>query len=197
MPNFYGRAACAAGTVVLVGFTVRNACCAIGALPGAVRQPLPKSGLVTMGSRASNHSEAMAVEQVSGDRWYREWREVCGWIRHHTPPDSIVLTPRRQQTFKWYAQRAEVASWKDIPQDAQSIVAWHRALENIYSREGTRGRGGPETLSDYELVSLARRHRASYVVIESASPNQARLLKRCYPSSNSGSRLFEVYKIDR
>ncbi len=43
---------------------------------------------------------------------YRDWLAVCAWIREETPEDSLWLTPRYQQTFPWYALRAEVVNWK-------------------------------------------------------------------------------------
>ena len=41
---------------------------------------------------------------------------------------AIFLTPTDHQTFKWYAQRAELVTWKDVPQDAESIVEWSERL---------------------------------------------------------------------
>lgn len=38
------------------------------------------------------------------------WVEVCQWIKNNTPPGTRVITPRQNQTFKWYAERAEVAT---------------------------------------------------------------------------------------
>lgn len=60
------------------------------------------------------------------------WRDVCGWIRSSTPKDSLFLTPRPFGTFTWYADRAEVATWKNVPQDARSLVEWRRRLNVLY-----------------------------------------------------------------
>jgi len=35
-------------------------------------------------------------------------------------------------TFKWYTGRSEVATSKDIPQDARSIVEWWHTLLDVY-----------------------------------------------------------------
>src|SRR5690606_37270496 len=35
------------------------------------------------------------------------------------------------QTFKWYAQRPEVVTWKDVPQDAESVIEWSRRLTRV------------------------------------------------------------------
>ena len=35
---------------------------------------------------------------------YRDWLAVCRWARISTNDDEVFLTPRHQQTFKWYAE---------------------------------------------------------------------------------------------
>jgi hypothetical protein len=52
------------------------------------------------------------------------WRAACEWVRTHTEKADLCLTPRYQQTFKWYAQRPEVVCWKDSPQDAKGLLQW-------------------------------------------------------------------------
>ena len=56
---------------------------------------------------------------------YQAWLDVCGWIQRNTPLDAIFLTPMNQQTFKWFAERGEVVTWKDVPQSAASLVEWN------------------------------------------------------------------------
>lgn len=63
--------------------------------------------------------------------YYHEWRDVCDWARTSTAPDSVFLTPPEHQTFKWYAHRAEVVNWKDVPQDAGNLLEWSRRLEAV------------------------------------------------------------------
>ena len=68
-------------------------------------------------------------------RWRAEnraaWLDACEWIRRETPADSLWLTPRYSFGFKWWAERAEWAVWKDCPQDAASLVEWRRRLQLI------------------------------------------------------------------
>ena len=59
------------------------------------------------------------------------WRDVCRWAATETPSDSVFLTPRLAQTFRWYAGRAEVVTRKDVPQDADGIVEWWRRMNRI------------------------------------------------------------------
>ena len=53
----------------------------------------------------------------------RAWQNVCGWVNQNLPHQTQFLTPGIQ-TFKWYAHRPEIVSWKDVPQDAENIVEW-------------------------------------------------------------------------
>jgi len=79
------------------------------------------------------------------DRWsaanqhrhYSAWRAACRWIAEsgEVPPDARFLTPKMARTFKWYAGRSEVVTWKDVPQDAQSIVEWWDDLHAVYATE--------------------------------------------------------------
>lgn len=66
------------------------------------------------------------------------WLDVCHWARDNTSPDAVFLVPRGCDSFKWEAQRAEVGSWKEVPQDARSIVRWFRDMERLYATPGTK-----------------------------------------------------------
>ncbi|HEY4311485.1 MAG TPA: DUF6798 domain-containing protein [Pirellulales bacterium] len=101
-----------------------------------------------------------------------DWRDACQWVAAHTPADARFLTPRTAQTFRWYAARSEVATWKDLPQDAQSIVAWRERLDEVY------GTGDPEdpwyeslaeTPTD-RVRSVAKKYGAGYILTESQPP---------------------------
>jgi hypothetical protein len=66
---------------------------------------------------------------------YEDWGDVCQWAADNTPADASFLTTRLGQSFKWRTGRREVATRKDIPQDAGSIVEWSDRLHNIYYHE--------------------------------------------------------------
>lgn len=87
--------------------------------PGADRQSLP----------------AYADSTVRTWETYRNWVRVCDWIRTNTPADAVFLTPRQQQTFKWYAQRVEYVNWKDMPQDPMGIVLWQQRMTQVFGSE--------------------------------------------------------------
>src|SRR3569623_167265 len=99
---------------------------------------------------------------------YADWRETCSWIVDNTPPDALFLTPRTSQTFKWYAGRSEVVTWKDIPQDAADLVRWWNRMLAIH------GTGDPmvqgrfyDSLAESSvahLVQVAREYEVDYLV---------------------------------
>jgi hypothetical protein len=68
-------------------------------------------------------------------RDFAAWVEACKWVGKNSPSDALFLTPRLNHTFKWRAGRPEVANRKDIPQDARSIIEWHRRIKEIYYTE--------------------------------------------------------------
>jgi hypothetical protein len=66
---------------------------------------------------------------------FEAWYDACQWVKTSgkIPPNARFLTPRLAQTFKWYTGQSDVATWKDVPQDAQSIVAWWDRIEDTYA----------------------------------------------------------------
>ena len=91
----------------------------------------------------------------------RDWKEVCLWCRQNTPVGSLFITPTHNQTFKWYAHRAEFASWKDTPQDSQSIVTWYARRKSLRKMGMDRWRAKPEALA---MAKFMRDERVDYVL---------------------------------
>lgn len=121
------------------------------------------------------------------------WRELCEWIAEHTPADAVFLTPRLDQTFHWYAGRAEVVSRKDIPQDARGIVEWWRRNQALYAASSADEASWRESLAELgsqRLINLGREFGADYVVT-SAYP--ALNLERQGPPSAS----YALYRLPK
>ncbi|MDZ4782003.1 MAG: DUF6798 domain-containing protein [Planctomycetia bacterium] len=97
------------------------------------------------------------------------WREVCEWIAENTPRDAKFITPRQNQSFKWYAERPEVVTWKDVPQDARSIVRWNELLTEVYGHpDDTWSWDAMMLLMDWEeLCAFGKRLNADYLILES------------------------------
>jgi hypothetical protein len=122
---------------------------------------------------------------------FAAWVEVCDWVAEHTPHDAMFLTPRLNHTFKWRAGRPEIANRKDIPQDARSIVAWHRRIKDIYYSQ----RAGLEqshdsigVLGTERVRELANKYSADYVLMDRG---QLLALPRVYWNEE-----YVVYRID-
>lgn len=128
-------------------------------------------------------------------QWYDDWRDVCRWIAAHTPPDALFLTPREQQTFKWYAGRAEVVNFKDVPQDVASLLEWKRRLDALYPRDPAHRRYDLAAFSDAELVALARQYGADYLVVDATRTPRRIGLPRLYPAVREENRSFDVYRV--
>jgi hypothetical protein len=98
---------------------------------------------------------------------YADWIDVCEWIVEHTERDDIVLTPRSAATFKWYTGRPEVATWKDVPQDARSIVEWWDRMIALHAT----GEETPRWYSSFaeqgheRLHALMEKYDARYVIV--------------------------------
>jgi hypothetical protein len=123
----------------------------------------------------------------------RDWMLTCQWIRENTDADARFLTPRAKQTFKWYAQRPEVVSWKDVPQDARGLVAWFDTWNAVQPREtAAYDLCG---FSDNELRALAARYNADYLVIDRTRSRRAITFPRVYPEEAWASSYFEVYRV--
>ncbi|MGC3968584.1 MAG: hypothetical protein QM775_14740 [Pirellulales bacterium] len=68
-------------------------------------------------------------ERIDDAVTYANWQAACRWIRDNTPDDAIVITPRTFMTFKWFAERAEFATWKDVPQDIAHAASVERKIK--------------------------------------------------------------------
>jgi hypothetical protein len=133
------------------------------------------------------------MNKQQADRCYQDWLATCAWIAAHTPEDEIFLTPRHQQTFKWYAQRGEVVTWKDIPQDAAAVVEWKRRIDEVF----------PDRIGGYDLAAhgeqelhrLADKYAFRHVVIDRSRSTRPLTFVRVYPPPWQGNSCFEVYRV--
>jgi hypothetical protein len=132
-------------------------------------------------------------DPVRTRRKYEDWRRVCQWIAENTPADAVFVTPRNQQTFKWYAERAEVFSWKDVPQDPVSVVQWWERQQQLYPRRVVRW--GFAVLGEDRLVELARQYGARYIVVDRDSSTRDLMLPQVYPVLTFLNPSYAVYRV--
>ncbi len=141
--------------------------------------------------------ERLALPIPPADRKMRnfsDWRQTCVWVAARTPRDAVFLTPRLASTFRWYTHRAEVVSWKDIPQDAVGIVEWWRRLCDVHHRV-KRGplvcwRSSLSEAPPEELVRLAKEYDAQYLITEALPPLPFELVS---PPNDS----YAVYRLPK
>ncbi len=102
-----------------------------------------------------------------------DWLDVCGWIEENTPSDAVFLTPRGNSSFKWYAQRPEVVTYKDIPQNARSLVEWRSRLYDVYTPGGDPEQPWVRSLGELgttRVRELANKYNATYVLTTVEEP---------------------------
>jgi hypothetical protein len=127
--------------------------------------------------------------ESDGQDVYRNWRDVCEWVRTTTAPEACFLTPLGQQTFKWYGQRSEVVNWKDVPQNAVGLVEWWRRYRQVRAVET------PSLTTDQyvsRVRALARQYDFQYLLAARSATPARTGLPLVY-----ANRWFAVYRVDR
>lgn len=126
-------------------------------------------------------------------RRYHDWVRTCQWIGSNTPQDAIFLTPRHQQTFRWFANRAEAVNWKDVPQNAPALLEWWQRIQTLHTPHANRhGLAGHDFRT---LTAACRRYSISYIVLDRSLSKQRLRLPRVYPRLAQEKAMFEVYQI--
>ncbi|HVE13890.1 MAG TPA: DUF6798 domain-containing protein, partial [Elusimicrobiota bacterium] len=101
----------------------------------------------------------------------RELADALRWIRGSTPRGSRVLASPFIETFYQEAERAQLVSFKYIPQSEGDMLQWYERLKACNGGRDPRSagfasRGEVEAsfygLSEDELRALAKRYGMSY-----------------------------------
>lgn len=98
-----------------------------------------------------------------------DWREVCRWAKNNSNRDQCFLAPPNHQTFKWYAHRSEVVTWKDVPQDPKGIVEWHLRLSEIRMFLN-RSFDKPIKEVTTRLIELSEKYGFQYFIVDKRFP---------------------------
>ena len=121
-----------------------------------------------------------------------DWLTVCSWVRASTPSDEVFLTPRHQQTFKWYAHRAEVVNWKDVPQDATSLKEWKRRFDEVFPRALGRIR---VTIKYSTLRGYRQKYGIRFMLVDRRVTGPNLPLVRVYPVGEEVNETYAVYEL--
>jgi hypothetical protein len=88
------------------------------------------------------------------------FRAAQNWAREHTPKTATFLTPPKEAGFRVFSERGIVGEWKDGTQqyfDDSFAREWGRRMEIVMAKEFGK-------YSDEEIVNMARRFGADYIV---------------------------------
>ncbi len=150
-----------------------------------------KSAIIPPGERQN-----FLVKQDTPDderRYYTDWIAVCNWIRENIDDDGLWLTPRRQQSFKWRTHKAELACWKDMPQNAADVVLWNDRIQSAYTYDEKK-RLLP--LTEEKLRTLAREYPVRYLLLDMrVAGQQIPSWKQLYPSPPDLNATFVVIQV--
>jgi hypothetical protein len=112
---------------------------------------------------------AVVVPRADKDLAYADWLQTCGWIKDHTDSEDQFLTPRMASTLRWYADRAQVVNWKDIPQDSAGIVEWWKRILDVYTlaqENPPKWLDSLARLSPARLNELAQKYHAQWAIVQ-------------------------------
>lgn len=122
------------------------------------------------------------------------FREACLWIKANTPAGAQWLIPRSGYVFKWYAERPDVANWKDMPQDAAGQALWWRRMDALYQYDPKTHKFARnlDDVGGEEIASLARGMGAEFILIEA---DVEWPLPRIYRQVDPSGAGFAVYDL--
>ena len=105
---------------------------------------------------------------------FADWVDVCNWIKLNTDRRDRFLTPRLGQSFKWRAERAEVVTAKDVPQDDAGLALWHTLQQEVFrNMDPCAEANWYQVVGEYEgpvAVQIAHRTKATHIVTERRYP---------------------------
>lgn len=133
------------------------------------------------------------------DDVFKNWKRVCRWVSSNTSENAVFITPAQQQTFKWYAGRAEVCCWKDVPQNPAAMVKWKRRIDDLMVPQRSSDLG-IFTYSDEQLRFFADKYGATHLIaMQSESDALSAVdsptkLKQVYPQEPKQKTTWVVYE---
>jgi hypothetical protein len=151
-------------------------CRASGAVIGGIAAVL--AGLATIGHFGALAAERMQPSQARAEHMHNvpDWVEACNWAadEKNTLPSARFITPLWSSTFKWHARRPEVATWKDVPQDAQDIVQWQARIQDLFTARDSSGvlrwLTSSNELGAERIEELGKKYQADYLISDTIEP---------------------------
>ncbi len=134
-----------------------------------------------------------STQLASGPEVVDEWIAACRWIRENTPSDALFLTPRAQQTFKWYAQRAEVVTYKDMPQDGESLLKWYERVGRCAPPRGPNLE--PLGWTTDQLLALHRLYGFRYLLVDRRIQKAPPPFHLVYPVGEMVTTTYAIFEM--
>ena len=163
-----------AASISLVGISWRAVSSA--ALAGSAARQLSLATLALFGYALLTHGVDRNPSRMKPER-LADWTEVCQWVRDKSDENSLVYVPSGSFAFKWLAQRPEVFSMKDCPQDTAGILEWYNRWH---------------TLSNWEIEANADRVFTQAELDQLATDYGVRLLVSRMPKKFEPQPLFKT-----
>jgi hypothetical protein len=116
---------------------------------------------------------------------YAAWMEACVWLKHNTPPDSLIYGPRESFGLKLFAERAEYVCFKDCPQDAAGILEWNRRLWRVHHWSAVAY--ADQVYQDSDFATLREKTGVTHVLTKRLGPFTAKPVWQ-----NSVWRIYET-----
>ncbi len=133
---------------------------------------------------------------VTQQQVYRDWLAVCRWARQSSDDDEVFLTPRNQQTFKWFSGRAEVVNWKDVPQNPSALIQWFERFREVYPDQiGNRRTANRVSISYPNLLGLREKYGVRYLIVDRRITGDNLPLLRIYPNEPEQNETYAVYEL--
>lgn len=126
-------------------------------------------------------------------RQFAEWIAVCDWISQNIHDHDLWLTPRRQQSFKWRTLKPELASWKDMPQNASAVVLWNQRIDAAYVFDEWKQL---QPWTEDQILRIAKDYSVKYVLFDRRVMGQRYpKWEKLYPTDDHPNQIFSVYRI--
>ena len=132
-----------------------------------------------------------------------QMRGVSQWAKYGTPKDTVFLTPTGFSAFRIFSERGLVGDWRDGTQlyFASGFAGdWISRLKDLEPGLMLSPGGGKlvargrslATLDDDELIKLAEKYKAGYVVLPTPEEGKSRTLEVAFSDANFTAYLPKV-----
>jgi hypothetical protein len=98
--------------------------------------------------------------------------EIFNYVKENTPEEAVFLTPIFMDGFRYFAQRAVVVEWKNIPFDKLMLIEWYKRLSDVSMVSNPKSLklvdDGYHGLTESDLQKLASKYSAGFAIFNKA-----------------------------